>query len=403
MDKILVKTFHYEKTKLNIEKLIFCLALFLPCVNAALSLFKIDYILYYYCLISVLLIINSLCRFNVVIDLIKILLLIIIFAFNYVCYGLYYVTHQDFYGVFFLIVVLFFSPSPKSFKNYFYELKSVIKISTLIYLGLLFVSLFYGKGYDIFSSYQTYKVLFGPYNLSHTLSYELIFYLIINWVAFKFSLKNIIVLSILFVSLLLTQVRTAFLAVLVIILFEILYAKSLNKEQKKLIYAIILFCVFLFALAYYAGWLENIPFLSKTIASAESGSVSNGRELYVEIACRYYNNFDFSKKLFGASMDIVRAIFLKEINVDIHCHNDIFNLLLGYGLIGLILVLVSILSFVKSNNRLFFLIFIMVFIWYNGLYMYLNFVFLLPIIRAIYFQKNTKSQGVYNGTANSSK
>ena len=272
---------------------------------------------------------------------------------------------------------------PKSFKNYFYELKSAIKLSTLIYLGLLFVSLFYGKGYDIFSSYQTYKVLFGPYNLSHTLSYELIFYLIINWVAFKFSLKNIIVLIILFVSLLLSQVRTAFLAVLVIVLFEILYAKSLNRKQKKLIYAIILFCVFLFALSYYAGWLENIPFLSKTIASAESGSVSNGRELYVEIACRYYNNFDFSKKLFGASMDIVRAIFLKEINVDIHCHNDIFNLLLGYGLIGLILVLVSILSYVKSNNRLFFLIFIMVFIWYNGLYMYLNFVFLLPIIRAI--------------------
>lgn len=385
---IAIRKYDNYIANLELDRLIFYLILFLPCANSFFTLFSIDIVLYYYCAIAFLLIINAILQRGEYSLIIKIICLFALVVYNFLAYGTYYVTHSDFYGMFFLVTVLLFPIKVEHIKKYFFNSKTAVKCSTYLYIILLIASLFFGHGYDFFNSYSTYKVLFGAYNLSHTLAYELVFYLIINWVAFRFSIKNILILCALFICLLLTQVRTVYLAIVVIVLYELTSSKTLSVKQKIFAYLLIVALLISFIIIYETGSLSYIPFFAKTISAAENGSITSGRETYVDIAIKSFSNFSAFDKIFGVSLDGIRAIFLKEIGVDIHCHNDIFNLLLGYGIVGLAFILISLVPFIRTNNKIFFAIFLAVFIWYNGLYMYQNFTFLLIIIRGVYFQKS---------------
>lgn len=71
--------------------------------------------------------------------------------------------------------------------------------------------------------------------------------------------------------------------------------------------------------------------------------------------------------------------------VEIHAHNDFVNVLVGFGVLGLLGYVFSFLNIIKRTpKRLLLLMVLMVLAWFNGLYMYVSFVPTIPIIMVFY-------------------
>ena len=105
----------------------------------------------------------------------------------------------------------------------------------------------------------------------------------------------------------------------------------------------------------------------------------------------YSNKIGIIGKLFGAGMpNLVKAI-LESVGAEIHAHNDYVNMLVGYGIVGLVAFIVSQLRLISikkyTRQAIFLQIFIFVLAYYNGFALYTMLTSSMPII-ILFFEHN---------------
>ena len=349
------------------EKKFVYFIVFLPIIFGFFSLLKVSIVFPVYTFVVVLLLLYSIYRKVNISSLVLLALLCIIVAVTIASGGFQYFFNQDVYLFLYLIIIFIFSFSNKSVGKVLIENDKVIVISTVCYILLLLISVIFFSGFRQFDEYNNYNVLFGPYHFSHTCAYDLIFYTILMLFYIhnkKRKISGLLILFSLIVLILLTQVRTAFLALLFIGIYEIFFSKYLKKKLKIFMIFVLasLFITLIIISFVNVSFLSNIPFLSKTIEAYEDGNITNGRDTFIKIAIEHFKELPFFNKIFGITVEEVRNLNFEEIGLKIHCHNDFFTILLGYGILGLGVFLFSIFAFIKNNYKIPFIIFLSIFL-----------------------------------------
>ena len=132
------------------------------------------------------------------------------------------------------------------------------------------------------------------------------------------------------------------------------------------------------------------PLIEKTLYATEvGGSITNGRELYRQIALAYYAiKTTLFEKIFGVGISgVVEAIY-SVLRVKIQAHNDYVNLLVGYGIVGLLSFMICQLGLSKTckskMNIVLLQLFIFILAYYNGFALYIMLTASLPIVVAFF-------------------
>lgn len=231
-------------------------------------------------------------------------------------------------------------------------------------------------------------VLYGPFNIAHKLAYLLmVVYCGVSLFDLENKKKTVIAIKLVcIICIVCTAVRSAVLATAVLIICDFL---SIRKISKKAIILGVGFIVLIF-LATNTDILTKNPLIEKTLYATEvGGSITNGRELYRQIALAYYAiKTTLFEKIFGVGISgVVEAIY-SVLRVKIQAHNDYVNLLVGYGIVGLLSFMICQLGLSKTckskMNIVLLQLFIFILAYYNGFALYIMLTASLPIVVAFF-------------------
>lgn len=302
-------------------------------------------------------------------------------------YGISYLINVDFYGYIFLLFLLFtYSQSDflECLDECVLEEKKTRKV-LIFYFGLLMFSVLFFNGLRSDTSWGiSLPILYGPYELPHSLAYTLIIIYCIASTQFRINQKKIylvfMVLS--FLCMAWTGVRTGLIALLIIVLSDFMSIRERNKK----ICIFITFVLTLIFVALFTDILSNNPIVLKTAGAVDNGSITNGREKFASYILDYYlHETTVAEKLFGIGISGIRKLMYVRWGVEIHAHNDFVNILVGYGIIGIIPFVFLLIRMCRKVEKWFFPLLILAFLAYgNGLYMYLSFTPMIPML-IVYF------------------
>jgi len=322
---------------------------------------------------------------------IKKCILMDLFIFIYAIYlyirvdSFLYLLNLDVVYFWFLIINLF-AFSNKKIKNYvinyFYNNLTIVKVNTVITFVTCAFSLIFGNG---FVSAQNTVVFKGFFDLEHTLAYHMVIsYLYLLFYEKKHITKKHPLEKTFFVILIiLSGVRSAFIVSLLFILVDFF----MLSRSKRIIIILLLLCSFPLVIS-NNNFMYNIPMISKSIKADDAGDITNGRGELRRYALDYYfNKTSLEEKIIGISMKDLRNAYWDNL----HAHNDFLNILLGYGLISLLLFIGLLLKNYNQSGCALSLLTIFILSFFNGLFMYFEIVFFIPIIDTAL---NTKKKGV---------
>nr|WP_274601352.1 O-antigen ligase family protein [Clostridium paridis] len=184
-----------------------------------------------------------------------------------------------------------------------------------------------------------------------------------------------------------TGARTPLIIIALLGIMNFIFDIKNRIKYWKINLGLILSSVVIFVLT---GLFKHLPLIEKTIRTSTAGGFTSGRNVFWRYLIDYYvNKFTIFEKLFGSGMDI--TVFINETyyKMAIWAHNDFIQVLLSYGLIGVLLYIVILLKSIKTINLwiLSGFIFLAVF---NGLFNYHLFIFTLPfftVIKILYSEK----------------
>ncbi len=312
--------------------------------------------------------------------------IIMIYVFyTFIIDNLSSIIHLNFYSYLFMFIIfwLFMEKDIREdFLQYFLKKKKMLYMYFVIFILIIMYSVLSLNGIHMeFNS--TIPILYGPFEIPHILAYILLIYYC-TFSVYENYLKNkinVFIKGICVIGIIFTGVRSAALALIILMCFKFISVRNTNKKLILILFGIIMFLYLLIN----TSILKNNPIINKTIASANAGSITNGREIFREIAIdHYFSNTTIIEKIFGAGMpSLINAIY-EEIHAKIHAHNDYVNLLVGYGGLGLILIIYSqfCLNKICKNivTKIFLQSFIFILCYFNGFAMYIMLTASFPII-----------------------
>lgn len=302
-------------------------------------------------------------------------------------YGFSFVYHLDFYSyVGMSLTFLVFGEEKvinklEVFVNKRFKLANVI---VLLYFLLLLISIVIRDGLRIGFG-MSIPVLYGPYSIPHDVAYELLF--IYAYMAYTYkkthTVYSFILKAICVGGIILTGTRSAFLALVFLILLDYVGYKGVRKK-------LILFLICCGCIVYCAVFTDILitnPITQKTIAALrDTGTVSNSREAFAATVLNaYINDTSIVQKILGIGIEGVRNTLKNEplVRVAIHAHNDFVNVLCGYGIVGFNILLICLIKIYKFyDNKLICILtglFLFVLLYTNGLAMYCIVTPLLPM------------------------
>lgn len=299
--------------------------------------------------------------------------------------GISYVLHLDFYCFLgFCLTAIMTSESDMyySFKCYLKQRKSQFLLITTIILLLIVYSIINSAGDHYNFGVVGIKILYGPYDIPHNIAYlSLLMYAFC--MAYYKGVENILfafIKLVFSVCVILTGVRSAFLALAVLGLADFYYMKN-NRRKYLIVFAtFLLFCYMVF----FTDILYSNPIIQKTVVAAKAGNITNSRGTIARIILNsYINNTTWYEKIFGMGIDGVRNAMLVGLGVLAHGHNDYVNALCGYGIIGFIIYFFCQIEigYVISNkkNKIWLEICLFILIFSNGLAMYVVITPCIPV------------------------
>lgn len=278
----------------------------------------------------------------------------------------------------------------KRFESFCIQNRHLIVVIEMIYLLVLLLSCVKGDGIN--ASGWHIVSLKGPYEINHLLAYEL---LVFAGFSFRlwyvrnsyFQLGNSIVLVLL---IFLTGVRSALLALLVLILYYLIKMKT----SKTII--ICFFGIFIIAILLTQTNIFDVV-IQKTKITMEMGSISSSRPAIFSSSLKAY--FDSRNSLldylFGIGLDRLTVFNHKEILMAIHAHNDFIDALVIFGISGFALYIYSVVKCFLNNKNIWLFILYFILAFFNGFYQYQFIVIGFPfLISAFDISKKVNNGGL---------
>jgi len=307
--------------------------------------------------------------------------------YNLLLYGVSYIMHIDFYGFILLILIMTFF-SDKSILNCLehnlLNEKYVNTVLALFFISII-ISIVFCNGLRPSAEWGvSIPMLFGPFELPHELAYELIIVYCMSSILFhhKYKLTYLIIMGLVVLLIAWTGVRSAFLALAFLIVFDYF---SIRRTSIKLLLLFLGIGVLAY-LALFTDFIVNNPIVQKTINALNGSSgISNGRGMMNNyLVDVYMHKLSFSDRMFGIGMTSLRGYMYSLTATHLHAHNDIFNILIGHGLIGLFVFCKQLIRFSGSMKKkkvaLIAFIVLFVLLFTNGLYMYVCFTPCIAIV-----------------------
>lgn len=280
-----------------------------------------------------------------------------------------------------ILIVSFFTniTMMTKFKNYFNnKINSVIKYINIIQI-LMLVSLLIPTCY--INKWGESRYFQGPFDSPHQLGYFLlgiIFILLYLYIKYDYKISfiwmNINVILVLF-----TGVRTVLVGVIFLFLFALAY--YLKKSKRNIF---ITFCVSTLVIGVVFGTdiANDIPMITKMkyTGQSEYTNISSGRDLIWKNNLDAYKELPVLKKIIGAGMGVTFKINYETIGKNIWAHNDIIQILLSYGLIGVFIYLSVLLRLFYRYKNILIFTFLTAIMILNGFLNYNNLVLMLPFM-----------------------
>ena len=262
-------------------------------------------------------------------------------------------------------------------KYFIKNVKSFFLMQTLFFLVLLLYVLLNGFS----AGWDTY-VLQGPYLYPHTLAYLLLFMSMVDFYIWMESRHTgaIIFSGICSICILLTGVRTVLISLVFTILYMFYNLMDLKKFRK------LLFCISIglvvLVVAYKKGAFDII--IHKTLLAISNSTITNGRGNIVKASLLALNIGNSPLNLLcGVGMNSLQNSNMSILGADIHAHNDLVDVLVCYGVVNLILYVLSFLKFSK-DNLICFIGSLGVLALLNGLFTYIDCIPILIYVRVLF-------------------
>ena len=254
----------------------------------------------------------------------------------------------------------------------------------IIYFSVLLISMI-GFG-GIVNTWGIISIK-GPYEINHELAYIALALAALYAVLYKINNIKIYLLfqCLCYLIVVASGVRTAAVVLLINVFWEFVKL-NVNKKISFTLFGMLILLV----IATQTDLLTNNPIMQKNASAEESGNLTNGRTAFWSEDIQYYmDDTHLKEKVLGIGIGNIRNINSKAFGMNIHAHNDILNILIGFGAIYMLLFSSTIFRFCRFKNGHLFFLELLVFIMGNGLYMY-SIVFCLPMIK-IYFMKEERN------------
>lgn len=286
------------------------------------------------------------------------------------------------------LIILLNLCTTKYFKNelemFIQKHSKLIKYQIWCIYMVLFMHIFDSSKYVITYGEKVFKGLF-PH--PHSLAYFILLMIIIVHIVYKKSesKKNRIIYNVLMLIniyiLILTSARLATIIGIITILY-------LNNSFNFVMFSTVIGVIYIKVIG-----LNNISFFNKFSKASEQGSISSGRDIIWKIDLNYFFNSNIFNKLGGNGVDFPYKLHLEKYGLEIWSHNDFFNIILVYGIVGLMIYLYTIYKYIKFTDdkkviKIIILLLIFSIGWGNGLYIYTDFIILLTLLPIL--NKNEK-------------
>lgn len=312
------------------------------------------------------------------------LVILLYSAYFGLTHGISYLIHVDFYSyILFGLYMCIFSKKEiiTEFLQFLLSKRRQYAVMIAMFMLVLACSVLFAEGMEIGYG-ASMPVLYGPYSVPHILGYQMIvlycaaaiFYR--NSISYERKTFWLVIKGICTICAVWTAARSAVLALAIVIIVDYL---SIRKVNRKAILAIMGVLALVY-LVFFTDLLVTNPLIQKTIASAQSGSISNNRDRFAKYVLEAFTeNTSWHEKLLGMGMDGIRNVLKNSpnVNVAIHAHNDYVNALCAYGIIGFIVFLLTQIKPLKLWSKWYIklLLFATIFVlaYTNGIAMYLGF------------------------------
>ena len=295
---------------------------------------------------------------------------------NIVLHGINYMFNLDFYGFILLLLIC----SLYLNDNYLNELErvlskeKVVKTTILLYYLIICFSIITHNGLRKEEAWGvSIPMLYGPFELPHSLAYNQIIIFCMASILFRKTSKKLYVLieALSFMCIIWTGVRTVTLVIIIMLAYDL---HKLKKVKIKY-YIFSLLCLFFVFALLFSDIVINNPVVQKTLNVLSKGNISNSRDDFNSYLLNFfYNRLSLSEQLLGIGLPNLRSYMFLRYGTELHAHNDIFNVLIGMGVITFLYYTRRILLFCKKAGKML-PVFIVIFLlsFFNGLYMYVGF------------------------------
>lgn len=272
----------------------------------------------------------------------KILALFIVVSlsiYNLIIFGINYVIHQDFYG-YVLLLSFFIDFADKQTIKKINSLLTINRINRIcaLFLICVLISILQGNGLQFFYEWGTSKpLLYGPYELPHSLSYQLLAMCMYASIGYHKYNRRIfaVYMGVFSILLMWTGVRSAFLTFLTLYFFEYNALKNMQWKMMIVCGVIMVFSYLLF----FTDIIYTNPIVEKTMqALRKTSGITNGRgDFNSYLSGIYFGDLNIIEKVLGCSINKLRYYMFLRYGMALQAHNDIFNSLVGMGAVGLVL------------------------------------------------------------------
>ena len=240
----------------------------------------------------------------------------------------------------------------------YYKVIYLEVIAAQIVLVIMFIT---GLGFKAMNGERNF---IGLYNSPHTCGYSLFFMIIvIEWINVVTKKEdNILFYLPIFLSLF-TGARTpALISIFAFCIFKFGKKPKYLLKGKLTLKSFVVFNMLLSAIVLLYRPILNFilesPIIEKFIKTSSSGNLTSGRNIFwADLIARFSEDFTVSQKLFGTGIYNTMILNQKDFGMSIWAHSDFIDILISYGVIVLVVYVLSYLGFFlkifKNTDRKF--------------------------------------------------
>lgn len=295
-----------------------------------------------------------------------ILLVIIIGVYNYIKVSQYFelgysYLNQDgviqymirLVGIISILQIFSYKKYVGNIYMYIKKLNNILLISIIIAQIYLIYLLISGKGFvEVWGLRNFVGASYSPHIYSYTL---ILMVTVIEWLYITIRDKRIFLLY--FIPILtafLSGARTPIISMaLIIIATRFIKNKKKNNIKYITLFSVIIISIFiiLFSKQIYE-YMIGSNLVEKFISTKNSGNFTNGRTFYWGNSLSYFINTNIINKMLGCGIYYTVLINKYTANLEIWAHSDIVDILVSYGMIMLIIYIISYIKYFRFLFKL---------------------------------------------------